>query len=194
MDYLLEIIGTRLKNLRRQKAWSLDHASKKTGVSKAMLGQIERQESSPTIATLWKIASGFDVSFSSFVEGDDQDAKPLLLRQEKLHRLHVDDDKIRVMTLFPYDTNMGFEVFLIKLLPGCTHLSPPHQRGVTECVIPLGGMMEVYVSEKWHPVQAHEGFRFSAEVPHGYRNRTQEPILFHNIIHYAGPYTNLSDG
>ncbi len=33
-----------------------------------MLGQIEREESSPTIATLWKIASGFETSFSSFIE------------------------------------------------------------------------------------------------------------------------------
>jgi transcriptional regulator with XRE-family HTH domain len=51
-----------------QRSWSLDVTSQKTGVSKAMLGQIERGESSPTIATLWKIASGFDVLFSSFVE------------------------------------------------------------------------------------------------------------------------------
>jgi transcriptional regulator with XRE-family HTH domain len=36
-------------------------------VSKAMLGQIERNESSPTVATLWKIATGLNVPFSSFI-------------------------------------------------------------------------------------------------------------------------------
>lgn len=61
-------IGTTLKMLRQQRGWSLDIAQKNTGVSKAMLGQIVRGESIPTIATPWKIASGFKTSFSSFID------------------------------------------------------------------------------------------------------------------------------
>ena len=68
MKELYKHISLTLKKLRQEKGWSLDKAAEKTGVSKAMLGQIERQESSPTIATLWKIASGFDTSFSSFTQ------------------------------------------------------------------------------------------------------------------------------
>ena len=60
-------LATSLRALRNEKHWSLDRAAQETGVSKAMLGQIERGESSPTIATLWKIASGFHVSLSSFL-------------------------------------------------------------------------------------------------------------------------------
>ena len=61
-------LAQRLKGLRAELGWSLDVAARETGVSKAMLGQIERGESSPTVATLWKIATGFRVSFSSFIE------------------------------------------------------------------------------------------------------------------------------
>ena len=65
-----------LRALRTGRAWSLDRAAQETGVSKAMLGQIERGESSPTIATLWKIASGFNTSLSSLIEpmpiGEDE--------------------------------------------------------------------------------------------------------------------------
>lgn len=68
MNHLTAKIASTLKELRSQRGWSLDVTSQKTSVSKAMLGQIERGESSTTIATLWRIASGFDVSFSSFVE------------------------------------------------------------------------------------------------------------------------------
>lgn len=50
-------IASTLKTLRKERGWSLDKTAQETGVSKAMLGQIERAESSPTIATLWKIAS-----------------------------------------------------------------------------------------------------------------------------------------
>ncbi len=67
MNDLSKHISLTLKELRRERGWSLDKAAIATGVSKAMLGQIEREESSPSIATLWKIASGFNTSFSSFI-------------------------------------------------------------------------------------------------------------------------------
>ena len=57
-------VALALKSLRETRGWSLDKTAEATGVSKAMLGQIEREESSPTVATLWKMARGFDVSFS----------------------------------------------------------------------------------------------------------------------------------
>ena len=56
MDITAHLAQT-LKALRQQKNWSLTQAAQETGVSKAMLGQIERNESSPTVATLWKIAT-----------------------------------------------------------------------------------------------------------------------------------------
>ena len=55
-------VGQNLRRLRNGLGLSLDEASKLTGVSKAMLGQIERGESSPTISTLWKISSGLKVN------------------------------------------------------------------------------------------------------------------------------------
>ena len=57
-------LAATLKHLRQQRGWSLSRLAEETGVSKAMLGQIERNESSPTVATLWKIATGLNVPFS----------------------------------------------------------------------------------------------------------------------------------
>lgn len=55
--------ATTLKALRQARGWSLSKLAEETGVSKAMLGQIERNESSPTVSTLWKIATGLNVPF-----------------------------------------------------------------------------------------------------------------------------------
>jgi len=63
MQDLARHISVTLQLLRKQRGWSLDKTAAATGVSKAMLGQIERGESSPTVATLWKIATGFETSF-----------------------------------------------------------------------------------------------------------------------------------
>lgn len=185
MNYLTNKISSTLKELRTQKGWSLDVTSQKTGVSKAMLGQIERRESSPTIATLWKIASGFDVSFSSFVEDVTLYQTTLMHRKPKLQQLHKQDDKINVMSIFPFDENLGFEVFIIELLAGYTHLSSSHHEGVIEHVIPVIGSIEILINEEWHKVKQHEGLRFDASLPHGYRNISDQPSLFHNIIYYV---------
>ena len=72
MENLHQHLSQALKQLRQANGWSLTLAANRTGVSKAMLGQIERGESSPTVATLWKIATGFNVPFSFFVQGSDQ--------------------------------------------------------------------------------------------------------------------------
>lgn len=67
LAYVLNI-GKHLKNIRQNRELSLDEAAEMTGVSKPMLGQIERGQSSPTITTLWKIATGLKVPLSSFLQ------------------------------------------------------------------------------------------------------------------------------
>ena len=190
MDHLYKHIASTLKSLRKEKGWSLDKAAAATGVSKAMLGQIEREESSPTIATLWKIASGFHTSFSSFIEELQTDFDEPVHRAGQTQQLHPSDEKIRVLPLFPYDNQLHFELFVIELLPGCEHLSPPHKHGVIEHVIVLEGTMELLIGNSWQRVHQGEGIRFEANQTHGYRNTTPSIARFHDIIHY--PRTQLS--
>jgi transcriptional regulator with XRE-family HTH domain len=180
-------ISLTLKELRRERGWSLDKAAEKTGVSKAMLGQIERQESSPTIATLWKIASGFQASFSSFIDEIQDEFKEPTYRTGKAKQLHPKDKKIRVMPLFPFDKHLNFEVFIIELLPTCEHLSPPHKGDVIEHVIVVEGKMEVLVDGDWQVLKKGEGLRFHANQPRGYRNKSGKTATIHDIIHYPKP-------
>lgn len=177
-------IAETLKELRQKKGWSLDKAALATGVSKAMLGQIEREESSPTIATLWKIATGFEVSFSSFIEDTDTAIRGAMYRTGEVQTLHPDDKKIRVLPLFPFENQLNFELFIIELLPGCEHLSPPHKDGVIEHVVVAQGNIEVLVNGAWQKLSSGEGLRFHANQPHGYRNLKEEAATFHDIIHY----------
>ena len=67
------IVGKRLKSIRLEKQLSLDEVSKLTDVSKPMLGQIERGQSSPTITTLWKIAVGLKIPLSSLLEEKEKE-------------------------------------------------------------------------------------------------------------------------
>ncbi|HSX20132.1 MAG TPA: helix-turn-helix domain-containing protein [Gammaproteobacteria bacterium] len=185
MDKLSKKISSTLKTLRQEHGWSLDMASKKTGVSKAMLGQIERGESSPTIATLWKIVTGFNVSFSTFVDAPSSDARAQIHHDSDFNQIHPQDDKILIMPVFAYDKILKFEMFIIELLPGCEHLSASHQKGVIEHVVMVSGEAEILVDGKWRTLKEKEGIRFNADQAHGYRNRSKVSAILHNVIHYS---------
>lgn len=179
MIEIVNRIATTLKTLRKERGWSLDKAAQETGVSKAMLGQIERAESSPTISTLWKIASGFNVPFSVFIADEQPEYST-----GQTKTLHPSDNKIKVLSLFPYDEKLKCEIFLIELLPGCEHMSPSHQPNVIEHVLVVEGSMEVLLNYTLKSLVKGEGLRFNANQPHGYRNLSKKRSIIYDIIHY----------
>ena len=187
MHEMSRYLAQRLKGLRAERGWSLDAAARETGVSKAMLGQIERGESSPTVATLWKIATGFRVSFSSFIEPTPDAQDETLYRVADDIRQQPAGEGMQVAPLFPYEGRFGFELFELTLLPGYQRESEPHEHGVTEHVIVISGTMEVLVDGEWCSLDQGEAVRFAADRPHGYRNLGIAPAIFHNLIHYPAP-------
>ena len=60
-------IAFNLKRIRKSKNMSLDMLAERTGVSKSMLGQIERGESNPTVSTIGKIVEGLKVPFEQLI-------------------------------------------------------------------------------------------------------------------------------
>lgn len=67
MENINLILSKNLKYLRNERKLSLDKLADLTGISKTMLGQIERGESNPSITTVWKIANGLKISFTALI-------------------------------------------------------------------------------------------------------------------------------
>ncbi|UTW04247.1 helix-turn-helix transcriptional regulator [Amphritea atlantica] len=178
-------LATTLKKLRQEKGWSLDKAASETGVSKAMLGQIERGESSPTIATMWKISTGFHQSLSSLLEPPAAESSNTRIRPPSAQPTSLASDGAPIVPIFPYEERFGFEMFELTLQPGYERLSEPHIQGVTEHVVVLSGELELLVDGEWIQLSKGASVRFSGDTPHGYRNCSQAPTIFHNILHYA---------
>jgi len=184
MQEISQYLADTLRQLRTDRGWSLDRAATECGVSKAMLGQIERGESSPTVATLWKIASGFGTSLSSFIEPPPAEQRGVTLRSADTLRQRPAADAMLIAPLFPFDARYGFELFELTLLPGYERLSEPHSEGVVEHVIVVRGVMELLVRGVWQQLEEGEAVRFAADQPHGYRNAGTEPAVFHDLIYY----------
>jgi transcriptional regulator with XRE-family HTH domain len=175
---LEKIISDNLKLQRKNRQWSLSLAALETGVSKAMLGQIERQESSPTMATLWKIAKGMQLPLTALIEPHKND-------QAYEHKPSISVDGVLDFTvLFSFDPLLRSEMFAHKLAPAKEQFSSAHQFGVIEDIIVISGRLEMLIDNQWRELYAGDTLRFRADQPHGYRNSSNQEVVFHNIIHY----------
>lgn len=174
-------IGNALRKLRFDRDLTLEEASKLTGVSKAMLGQIERGESNPTVSTLWKISSGLKISFSELLSSQTSDLDPIDI--QKLDPVYESDGKMELYTVFPFDPISGFEYFYIKLKPGAKHVSSPHKNAKEEFIVLTQGELELEIKGEEILLQAPAAIKFNAGEEHVYSNPSQEEeSIFQNII------------
>lgn len=183
MDRLQHHLAQTLKAQRATRGWSLAQAAQITGVSKAMLGQIERAESSPTIATLWKIASGFNLPFSAFIAADIAD-HGATRSQRQLQGYRQPNHGMQIVPLFPYDAETGFEMLVVEMAPGALSESSAHVQGVVEHAIVIAGQLEIAVDGRRQRLKEGEALRFHADQAHSYCNPGENLLCFHNIIHY----------
>lgn len=182
MNNLLLNISNVLKKTRAEKGLTLEETSNLTGVSKAMLGQIERAESTPTISTLWKISTGLKISFSEILSSSQNDNNVILI--EELDTVFESDGKMILYNVFPFNPITGFEYFYIKLLPGAHHVSSPHKTSTEEYVIVTQGTLELVINNNKHMLKAPSALSFKADEFHEYNNPFNEEVIFQNIVKY----------
>jgi len=175
-------IGEKLKSIRNTRTLSLDEAAALTGVSKPMLGQIERGQSIPTVTTLWKIATGLKTPLSFFLEG--QQAEYTIASPEQANVILGDGGKMRAYPLFTYDPVRSAETFYIEFDPGCRHSSDKHNDGVEEHIFVLRGTLRLVLGGKTVDVGERQAVRFQADMPHAYQNLSESVCTVYHTIFY----------
>lgn len=175
-------IGEKLKSIRNTRSLSLDDVASLTGVSKPMLGQIERGQSIPTVTTLWKIATGLKTPLSFFLEG--QQAEYTVAEPNKSDMILGDSGRMRAYPLFCYDPVRSVETFYIEFDPGCRHSSDKHNDGVEEHIFVLRGTLRLVLGDKTVDVGERQAVRFRADMPHVYQNLSESGCEVYNTIFY----------
>ena len=99
MNQLDKNIAVNLKRIRKSKNMSLDMLAEKTGVSKSMLGQIERGESNPTVATIAKIVDGIRVPFEELIYPKTDSV--VIIDNDKLPVYKAQEGAYQVRSIFP---------------------------------------------------------------------------------------------
>ncbi len=178
-----EIVAQNLKALRETKKLSLDNVAKLTGVSKSMLGQIERGEVNPTITVLWKIANGLKISFTSLLDKSDGDIE--VVKKAEINPLIEDNGNYINYPIFQFDENRRFEVYSIEINPQGTHSSEPHLQGTEEYITVFAGRLRLTVNDSEHELLCGDSIRFKSDVHHSYVNPGDEITKLSMIIYYA---------
>ncbi|MCW5624445.1 MAG: helix-turn-helix transcriptional regulator [Burkholderiales bacterium] len=183
-DDLESRVGHHLKRLRGQLGLSLDALSQRSGVSRAMLGQIELGRSAPTIKILWKIAAAFDVPVSSFLAREGSEGS-MVLRRSSAKVLSSQDGKFRSRALFPLIGSRKVEFYELTLEPGGVEQAGAHPVGTTENLVVASGAVEIDVGEQSFVLGEGDAVHFVADVPHTYRNQTPQPAVLYLVMTYA---------
>lgn len=181
MNELQVAIAKNFAALRKQRGLSLDKVSELTGVSKAMLAQIEKAKSNPSVSTLWKIATGLNVSFSTFTK----DALNPQIEKVQINQSTpvIDHDgQYLVHPIFPYHPEKKFEIFSVTLKPG--HSQHSNQHIGEEYILVQKGRLVLELQGEQHVMTENEAIRFQSNINHVYRNSTDEPVCFYNLIYY----------
>lgn len=176
-------IGEQLKEIRKTRKLSLDALSEITGVSKPMLGQIERGQSSPTINTLWKISTGLKIPLSFLCRKEE--ARYILASVNEKDKITEEDGKMRVYPLFAFDPLRNAEAFYIEFDPKTKHRSLAHDTGVEEYILMVYGTLKVVIGEKEIVLKEKQSLRFDADIAHVYHNISDQPCAVYNMIFYS---------
>lgn len=182
MEQVSLTIGERLKEIRNTRHLTLDEAAELTGVSKPMLGQIERGQSSPTINVLWKISTGLKIPLSFFCRQPETEYTVAGLSEKEM--ITEEDGGMRAYPLFPFDPARNVEVFYIEFDAGVQHDSVPHVEGVEEYIFLVQGALKMIIGEKEVVLQEKQSLRFGADISHTYHNVSDEVCTVYNVIFY----------
>lgn len=173
-DLIGQRVAHNLLRLRGKRNLSLDALARISGVSRAMLAQIESGRSVPSIKVLCKIAQGLKVSVAAFLD-DRAFAGVAVLPAQQSKRLVSADGAFTSRALFPFDVARQVEFYELRLRGLGQEDAEAHAPGTQENLVVAQGVLEVRVNEERFLLATGDSILFYADQPHSYRNPADSP-------------------
>ena len=159
-------LGKTIQRLRKAYNMSLGELSEQSGVAKSIISQIERNETNPTIGTVYRLSKALETTIDevlrvdsgvNFIEHQTKSGIPILESQDGLCRLAIAGPLNLVESLQWYD---------FQAKPGGVLESDPHPPGTIEHLYLLNGELEVTAGEESRTLKTGEAIRFHGDRPH----------------------------
>jgi transcriptional regulator with XRE-family HTH domain len=154
-----------LRAARQARGLSLDAVAKLSGVSRSMVSQIERGESSPTVATLWNLTTALQVDFAGLLDSGAR-AGIEIVRESAAPVIAARGQGVRIRILSPPDQVGAHEVYDLRFDAGGVLDSSPHAKGCREHLTVIDGTLSVTAGPDAQTLSAGDTARYSADQPH----------------------------
>jgi len=176
-------VGANLRRMRGERGLSLERLASISGVSRAMLCQIELSQSAPTINVLWKIARALNVPFSALI-ADRTASRTKLMPAARAKVLTSADGSFSSRALFPFEEPRTVEFYELRLKPRSVEVAEAHAPGTVENLVVTSGALEMIVGEDRHQLAVGDAIQFEADAPHEYRNPSDEEAVMYLVMTY----------
>ena len=177
-DTILTQLPGKLKEARRAQGLSLDAVSKLSGVSRSMVSQIERGESSPTIATLLNLTRALQVDFAGLLDETSPQSRIEVLRAGEHPVIDKLGTECRILILSPPEDVGAHEVYQLEFGHGGRLDSQPHQRGAREQITVVSGAISVSAGQEKTTLNPGDTARYPADQPHSILAETDRAQAF----------------
>lgn len=158
-------IAARLKELRATKGLSLDGVAQLSGVSRSMVSQIERGESSPTVATLWSITHALGADIAAII-GDGEAPAITVVRSDTAPLIEGLGQGCTIRILSPPEEVGRHEVYELVFEESGRLDSDPHVAGTVEYLTVTKGRMKVQAANSVDELGTGDSARYAADVAH----------------------------
>jgi transcriptional regulator with XRE-family HTH domain len=168
-------VGPRVRALRESMGLSLRDLTERSGVSAPMLSQVERGETSPTLAVATRIAAGLELSLSQLLRLDEAGHVAIVRRDQGRRRRRAGH---AVQELTPPLPGQRADVSRHRLDPGASTGGPGdpplHEPGSRETAVVLEGDVALVIDGEVHELKTGDGVTFDADLSHRFENHGDE--------------------
>lgn len=169
-----EEIGPKLRVMREARRLTLKQLADQVGCTGALLSQIENGVTSPSIATLKKLADTLGVNIVDFFNGEDE-TEAVVTPVDQRRDVFLKNWNAKVQQLVRSTKNKIMQPFYTVVAPGGGSSDPYNHVG-EEFGIVLRGTLTVTVGDKVYPVGPGESFYYSSRLPHRWVNEGKEEV------------------
>lgn len=181
MTEIHESISRKIKSIRKEKGLTLEDVADICGVSKSMLGEIERGGTNPTILVLWKIAEGLKMPLTALLTEEKPDFT--LVQAADLQPIN-NDTGYKIFSIFPYMDGNRSEVFKIEMAARGKLSNIGHRLELDETIIVLDGEINLVLNGEKILLESGDSIRFKGELSHEIINTGDEIVHLIDILNY----------
>ncbi|MEA2472655.1 MAG: hypothetical protein QOE06_570 [Thermoleophilaceae bacterium] len=178
-------IGPRVRALREAMGLSLRDLGERAGVSAPMLSQVERGETSPTLAIAQRIASGLELSLSQLLRLDESEGVTVIRRDQRRpggSRARGHDYELLTPNLPGQRAEVSRHVLEPGAATGGEGDPPMHEPGSRETAVLIAGSLRLTCAGVSYELTEGDAVTFDADLPHHFENPGRSEARFMAVV------------